>query len=41
MKIKSLLTCMMVSLVTILPLQAQVGKEMKAFRNKDLISTTT
>ena len=33
MKIKSLFTCMMISLVTILPLQAQVGKEMKAFRN--------
>ena len=40
MKIKSLLTCMMVSLVTILPLQAQVGKEMKAFRNKDGITVT-
>ena len=31
---------MMVSLVTILPLQAQVGKEMKAFRNKDGITVT-
>ena len=40
MKIKSLLTCMMISLVTILPLQAQVGKEMKAFRNKDGITVT-
>ena len=40
MKIKSLLTCMMVSLVTILLLQAQVGKEMKAFRNKDGITVT-
>ncbi len=40
MKIKSLFTCMMVSLVTILPLQAQVGKEMKAFRNKDGITVT-
>ena len=40
MKIKSLLTCMMVSLVTILPLQAHVGKEMKAFRNKDGITVT-
>ena len=40
MKIKSLFTCMMISLVTILPLQAQVGKEMKAFRNKDGITVT-
>ena len=31
---------MMISLVTILPLQAQVGKEMKAFRNKDGITVT-
>ena len=40
MKIKSLFTCMMISLVTILPLQAQVGKEMKAFRNKDGTTVT-
>ncbi|WP_018337615.1 MULTISPECIES: DUF4252 domain-containing protein [Butyricimonas] len=40
MKIKSLLTCMAISLVTLLPLQAQVGKEMKAFRNKEGITVT-
>lgn len=40
MKIKCLLTCMALSLVTILPLQAQVGKEMKAFRNKEGITVT-
>ena len=40
MNIKGLLTCMMVSLVTILPLHAQVGKEMKAFRNKEGITVT-
>lgn len=40
MKIKCLLTCMALSLVTFLPLQAQVGKEMKAFRNKEGITVT-
>lgn len=40
MKIKCLLTCMALSLVTLLPLQAQVGKEMKAFRNKEGITVT-
>lgn len=40
MKIKSLLTCMIVSLTTIFPLQAQVGKEMKAFRNKEGVTVT-
>ena len=40
MKIRGLLTCMIVSLVMILPLQAQVGKEMKAFRNKEGVTVT-
>lgn len=40
MKIRCLLTCMALSLVTLLPLQAQVGKEMKAFRNKEGITVT-
>ena len=37
MKIRCLLTCI-VSLVIVFPLQAQVGKEMKAFRNKEGIT---
>ena len=39
MKIRCLLTCI-VSLVIVFPLQAQVGKEMKAFRNKEGITVT-
>lgn len=40
MKIRYLFTSVVVSIVTLLPLQAQVGKEMKAFRNKEGITVT-